>query len=165
MRRVLVLAAAVVLGAGCSAESPPAGPAPSVGGGATPSAPGTAVPTPSAPSGGVDLTAEVCTDASRAVADAAAYFTAQMSALEKAAAKGDPDAVVAAATAIQNRITTLGLTVTTFTTRTVSPELRKVLVESAASLREISSETYTGTQSDIRKTFTELTGAFEKACG
>ncbi len=164
MRRVLVLATALVLGAGCSAETPPAEPVSSVGAGASPSAPATSIPTPTAPAGGVDLTAQVCTDASQAIAEASAYFTAQMSALEKAAAKGDQDAVVAAATAIQNRITALGLAVTTFTTQTISPELRKVLVESAASLQEIASEAYTGTQADIRKTFTQLTGAFDKAC-
>src|SRR4051794_33960883 len=108
MRRVLVLAVAVCALTACSNGGPEAAPtsAPSgVSPGVTSSTSGT--PAPPAASSDPAVTAQVCTDASKAVGDASTFFTAQMAALEKAAAKGDQDAIVAAATAIQDRLMAL----------------------------------------------------------
>lgn len=167
MRAVLLLAvAAGALGA-CSGEAPPST-LPTTPVSATATGGASATPTPSpTPSLTVDaaVTAQVCRSASKAVADTSKYFNDQMAALERAAAKGDQDAVVAAATAIQNRLTQLGTTAAAYAAKAVSPELRAVLVETVVAITEISSPSYSGTQADIKQKLVNLGAAFAKACG
>lgn len=166
MRRVLVLALAVFALAACSDAAPQTAPTPAASG-ASPGVSASASGGPGSPALTSDaaVTAKVCTDAGKAMTDASAFFTTQMSALEKAAAKGDQDAIVAAATAIQDRLMALTNIVAAYSAKAVTPELRKVLVDATTALTEISSEGYTGTQADIKKQLTTLTAAFAKACG
>lgn len=169
MRRVLVVAAAGLTLAGtalvgCSNGGTPQATSTPLPSASTTVGGSTSAPSSPAPTGDPKVTAQVCEQASKAVVEAGTFFAAQMAALEKAAARGDQDAVVAAATAIQTKITTLGAAVATFAAQAVSPELRAVLVSTAKSLTDIASETYAGTQADIQKKLTELSGTFSKTC-
>jgi hypothetical protein len=165
MRALMLLAVAASALSACSGEPPPA---------TLPTSPVSATttatmsaPTSSTPSLTVDAAVNIliCRSATKALSETSKYFNEQMAALERAAAKGDQDAVVAAATAIQDRLTQLGKAASVYTTKAVSPQLRAALVEIVVAVTEISSPSYPGTQADIKQKLINLGDAFTKACG
>jgi hypothetical protein len=161
MRRVLTMAVATTiafaaLGAcsgGPRAGAPMALPTPSVA---------SASPMPSASD--PNLTLLVCTAATLAAADGAKLFNDQWARLEKAAAKGDPAAMVRAAELIQRTFVELAEGLGTLSRKSVSPQVRLALAEGAAILTEIASQTYSGTTADISRELADLAAGFARAC-
>lgn len=167
MRRVLALAAvttAVFAVAACTGDPAPlASTAPTVSLSAT-AAPTVPVPPPVTP-GDAAVTHQVCVDASAAATEVTTYFSDQIAALEAAAAKGDQTAMVAAATAIQQKFLSLATALGTLAQKPVDSDVKSALADAAAALKEISSEAYTGTTQDTQKRLVDLAATFAKACG
>jgi hypothetical protein len=132
---------------------------------ASPSSAASPSPTPS-PSQTVDpaATAEVCGLSKTSMTTTVNIFNAQMAAFEQAAAHGDNPAMLNAAKAINEQFVSLANTFTQLAKRDVSNELRTVLTDISTALTEMSSLTYVGTTTDIRKKLTDFTAALDSTC-
>ncbi len=162
MRRVLALAvAATVVIAIAACTDDPAQPGPSAQPSTSASA-GLTAPPPSP--GDPAVTKQVCTDAVKVATDGTKIFNDQLVALEKAAAKGDQTAMVAAAEAIHKKFTEMAAALGTLSQKSVSPSVKAALTDASAALTEIASETYAGTMADTKKKLTDLALSFTKAC-
>jgi len=161
MRRVLVGAATVLTVAACGQGPTTAGTRvqPVVTGRASPSLSGTPVD-----SGDPLLTRRLCSEAAIATAAATSDFHAQLAVLERAAAKGDQDGLVAAAEAINGRLTALAVTLAAMAQRSVTTSVKKLLSDAARALADISSPGYPGTTSDIATMLGDFVTGFAQAC-
>lgn len=160
MQRVLAwAAAATVVFAIAECTDDPAQPGP----GTQPSTSASAAPTTPSP-GNLVVTKRVCTDAVKVATDGTKVFNDQLVALEKAAAKGDQTAMVAAAEAIHKEFTEMTAALGTLSQKSVSPSVKAALSDASAALTEIASETYAGTMADTKKKLTDLAASFTKAC-
>ncbi len=166
MRRVWVVAvatAAVFGTTACTDAAPAAAPQPSVSatasGGATPPAT-TAPPSPGDPA----ATNKGCASAATIMSTGTKFFNDRITELEKAAAKGDQQGMVAAAEAINKRFTEMGTGLSALARTEVSSGLKTALTKGAAALTEIPSASYGGVTSDIRKRLADIKASLDKAC-
>jgi hypothetical protein len=159
MRRALaaVVATAVAAAtvAGC-APGPTFGPAGH-------SAQLSAVPTPQAAD--PRLTRQICAAAVKATGTTLEVFNEQLASLERAAARGDQASLVEAAEVIVDQVREMSRVLRSFAQKAVTPRVRAALRRAAATLTEITSESYSGSPSDIRRTLSGLGPALAKACG
>lgn len=162
MRRVLACAAVatVVFAAGACTGDSQAGPSQPT----TSASAGLGTTLPPAP-GDPGVTRQTCTAAIKVATAGTKVFNDQLAALEKAAAKGDQTAMVAAAEAINKEFLAMASALGALSQKTVSPSVKAALTDASAALSDIASETYTGTMADIKKKLTELGASFTKACG
>jgi hypothetical protein len=110
------------------------------------------------------VTRQVCVDAAEAADDGSRYFSDQLAVIERAAARGDQSTVVLAASLIQDRLIELAQTLTALAREAVSPSVRAVLTRATATLTEISSPSYPGTQMDIERRLNDVSAAVAEAC-
>src|SRR5215475_3979122 len=110
------------------------------------------------------LTQEACTAAALSAADSTRLFNNQMAVIEQAAADDDTGALIAAANRIQRSFVQLAQGLSTLSTKPVNPEVAQTLREAAATVTEISSNTYGGSTADISARLADLTSAVLTAC-
>jgi hypothetical protein len=120
----------------------------------------TASPTAADPA----VTRQACLTAVRAAGDGVRVFNDQLQVLERAAARGDQHAMVAAAEVINNKMRELASTLRRLSQTAVSPRVRAALGGASAMLRDITSVSYTGSPSDIRTALVGFGTSFHRAC-
>jgi hypothetical protein len=132
---------------------------------AAPSRLAQATASPSRPAPGDPATTRrVCIQTVALVASGTRFFNNEIAALERAAAKGDQAAMVAAAEAINTRFTQMAAALSSAAQKKVSPALQAVLTKGSALLSEIPSPSYAGATADIAKRLSDLAAALVTAC-
>jgi hypothetical protein len=110
------------------------------------------------------VTRQVCRQVTTVVAGGTSFFNSQVVALERAAAKGDQTAIVAAAEAINTRLAQMTVALAVAARKTVSPGLKAALNRGFAVLSEIASPSYAGATTDIARRLSDLATALQRVC-
>jgi hypothetical protein len=110
------------------------------------------------------LTRQACTAAALSAVDSTRLFHNQMAVIERAAADDDTGTLIAAANRIQRSFVQLAQGLSTLSTKPLSPSVAEALREAAATVTEISSNTYGGSTADISARLADLTSSVLTAC-
>jgi hypothetical protein len=109
-------------------------------------------------------TRQVCTVAMKATTDVAKLYNVQLSIIERAVARGDTATMLAAAEAINEKFTEVAATLAALVAQPINLAVKAKIAQAASALTEMSSQSYTGSVSDIKKRLGELADSVNRVC-
>lgn len=121
-------------------------------------------PTPTPPTVDPATTRVVCDKALSAAKDMVSVFDDRLAEIDRAAARGDQTAVIAAATEIHEKILNVAGQLRRWSGLAVAPEVRRMLEAAAQTLTVITSARYTGGVTQQRQVLERLVRRFTATC-